>query len=132
MKRNKFILICLISVLFISCNNQQNQLLGFWQNDKRIIEFNNEYFIIYNKTSDDTIAFRGTYSFAKNPAYAIKMLYLDSMNSEGQWESLKDTELENYVDTVLFKVDGDMLTLKIMGNNQMYIYNKTENPMEKK
>ena len=93
------------------------------------MEFGENYFIIYNKASVDVIAFRGIYSFAQEPVYAIKMVYEEYLNAEGDWCSLKSTELEGYTDIILFRINGTVLETKVLGNGQKYNYRKIEDPL---
>ncbi len=128
-KYSIFILLVFFSFSILRCQNQQTKLIGFWENDKKIMEFNKDYFVIYNKDSSDIVAFKGNYSFAENPSYAIKMIYEEYLDANGTWISLNGTELENYTDTLLIKIDDDSLETKVLGNGQMYSYNRTQNPM---
>ncbi len=132
-KQNRKLFVIALTIflfsLVIGCKTQQSELKGFWENETKIVEFGENYFVIYNKDSPEVIAFKGSYSFADNPAYAVKMTYEECLTSEGIWISLKGTELENYTDTILFKVDKDSLETKVLGNGQRYFYTRTKNPM---
>lgn len=126
----KTVFVFFLMALFLSgCKTRQTEeLKGFWENENKIIEFADSYFVLCNKNAPDVAAFRGTYAFAQNPPYALKMTYQEFLNSGGEWESLKDTELENYTDTLLFKVDRDSLETKVLGNGQSYFYTRTVSP----
>lgn len=125
-----FSFISIIIVVFLSgCEAKENSIVGFWENEYKIIEFNTDYFIIYNKQSEDIIAFYGSYTFAREPRYALKMTYKEAMISSGLWESLIGTELENYTDILLVKIENDFLETKVLGNGQRYTYRRIQNPM---
>ncbi len=128
-KKNYILFISSLIFLSFSCSNPQKELIGFWENDEKIIEFTEQKFIIYNKTYETVIAFSGFYEFAKEPIYALKMSYKYAMNNLGIWESLEDTDLENYVDFILFKIDNNLLQTKVLGNNQFYTYKRISNPL---
>lgn len=130
--RIKLFSILLITITLLSCKTQQSELKGFWENENKIIEFADTYFVIYNKQATDIVALKGIYSFAQNPMYALKMTYKEAMDSNGDWFSLEDTELENYIDTLLFIVNKNSLETKVMGNGQKYFYTRINNPMENK
>lgn len=130
-KRFIFILILLLFLNF-SCSTQQEKLIGFWENNEKLIEFAEEYFIIYNKTSTEVIAFAGNYTFAQEPSNAIKMFYTYMMDSSGEWISLNGTDLENYSDTILFVINNNTLDTRVIENGQFYSYLRISNPYKTK
>ncbi len=134
MQPKKRIIFILISLLFLicSCSTQQEKLIGFWENNEKVIEFAENYFIICNKNSTDVLAFAGNYTFAQEPSNAIKMFYTYMMDSSGEWISLNGTDLENYSDTILFIINKDTLDTRVIENGQYYSYTRIENPTKTK
>lgn len=132
-KPNRIFLISLSFILILltgGCKSQQEQLAGFWENEYKIMEFTEDTFVIYNKNAAEVIAFSGSYTFAFEPSYAVKMKYENFMDSSGQWKSLKGSDLENYTDILLFKITDNFLETKVLGNDQKYSYQRIKNPMK--
>ncbi|MCQ2591816.1 MAG: hypothetical protein MJ188_03440 [Treponema sp.] len=123
----QFILLILLCCdFFVGCNNQQKLLTGFWENDSKILHFSENQFYIYNLNSTEVLAFSGTYDFAENPSYAIKMSYKNYLDKDKNWQSLKDTQLENYTEINLFRISDQTLELKIIGNDQFFLYDRLD------
>lgn len=129
-KKTYILLVSSLVFLSFSCSNPQKELIGFWENDEKILEFTEQTFVIYNKTYENVIAFSGFYEFATEPEFAIKMSYKYAMDNNGTWASLEGTDLENYVDIILFKIDNNFLQTKVLGNGLFYTYTKTSNPLD--
>lgn len=72
-KKTYMLLISSLIFLSFSCSNPQKELIGFWENDEKILEFTEQTFVIYNKTYENVIAFSGFYEFAKEPSFALKL-----------------------------------------------------------
>lgn len=125
-----FVILIAFGLLSSSCQNRQAQLEGFWENDKKILEFGDDYFVMYNKNSPEVKAYKGLYVFAETPSYAVKMTYKEYLSNDGHWNSLEDTELEEYTDVLLFKINNDTLETKVMGNGQWYKYTRIQSPRD--
>lgn len=129
-KKTYILLVSSLIFLSFSCSNPQKELIGFWENDEKILEFTEQTFVIYNKTYENVIAFSGFYEFATEPTFALKMSYKYAMDNNGSWTSLEGTDLENYVDIILFKIDNNSLQTKVLGNGKSYTYKKISNPLD--
>lgn len=129
-KKTYILLVSSLIFLSFSCSNPQKELIGFWENNEKILEFTEQTFVIYNKTYENVIAFSGVYKFAQEPEFALKMSYKYAMDTNGNWASLEGTDLENYVDIILFKIDNNFLQTKVLGNGKYYTYTKISNPLE--
>lgn len=126
---NKYFLITIFSltVLFTGCvPSQKEQLIGTWENENKKIEFKESEFISLNKNASKTIAFKGNYSFADNPSYAIKMIYKYAKDIEEGWFSLEETNLEGFEEFVLFRIKKDTLHLKVIGNGTLYTFKRVK------
>ena len=125
MKRNcLFIFLIILPLFFMSCGNPQKQLIGTWENQDKVIEFTQDSFMIINKNAKNVLAFQGTYTFAKDPSNCIKMKYENYMDNEYNWYSLEGTELEGYVDNILFMIDKDELQTYVIANQETYTYQR--------
>ena len=121
--------ICLISGCSIC--SQKELLIGVWESLDKVMEFTETEFISINKHASDVVAFKGTYTFSEIPNNGIKMEYLEYGTPEGQWASLKGSELDGFVDVVLYNIKKDTLQIKVLGNNKIYEFNRIKVPKNK-
>lgn len=112
--------------LFCGClpTSQKEMLIGVWESEGKVIEFTDTEFVSINKNAKKALAFKGTYSFAKTPANALKMNYLEVGEDDGYWTSLADTEIGIFTDIVLIQIQNKELHIKVLGNDKIYIFTK--------
>ena len=127
MKKSRSV-IFLVSLFFIlpflcmvlSCDRRNQKIAGTWEDNERVISFEENSFTLSKKNASQVKAFRGTYSFAQNPEYALYLSYTDFLDQDGAWNSLEGTELFGYKETALFNVSGNKLSLKIIESGITY------------
>lgn len=121
MKKNIFILFILpLLCIVLSCDRHGLNLAGSWEDNERIITFDDNTFILQKKNANQVKAFRGNYTLANDPEYALYLSYTQFQDQDGLWYSLDGTDLSGYRETVLFKASEKMLTLKIIESNTTY------------
>ena len=126
MSKYLFGFVLISTFLFCGCFHvsQKEMLIGVWESEEKIIEFSDTEFVSINKNAKNALAFKGSYSFAKTPANALKMNYLEVGEVDGYWTSLDDTELGLFTDVVLIRFQNKELHIKVIGNNKVYIFKK--------
>lgn len=126
----------LSALLFASCTviDQQEALLGAWENDDKMVGFNDGKFMMINKKASETLSLRGSYEFASEPENAVKLHYEEYMNGIGEWQSLEGTEFHGYTDVIIFEVKDDfsraearkirILKFRVLANGKIYTYRR--------
>lgn len=108
-------------VLIIGCKN--NNIEGRWENDDRIIIFDDTNFEIIYMNTDDIKAFKGIYEKINNE---IVMKFIDYKDKNEIWKSLEDTSLSGHIEKIKYKIKGTTLETIIVNTGKKYIYHKIE------
>lgn len=128
----------LLALLFASCTvmDQQQALLGAWENDDKMVGFNDGKFMMINKKASETLSLRGSYEFASEPENAVKLHYEEYMNGIGEWQSLEGTGFHGYTDVIIFEVKDDfsraeakkiqILKFRVLANGKIYTYRRKQ------
>lgn len=115
----KIIFITIFCLLFFSCSKNVN-IIGQWENDERILEFN-EYgeFIIKFKQPTKVQAFQGTFVQRNN---ITVLLFEEYKTDDGNWNYMDTTNLKNHKEVLQVSIVEGKLHTKIVSTGKEYIY----------
>ncbi len=123
MKIKLAVLFSILMIFLFSCTNKEN-LLGSWQNEQRTLSFNSDSTFTINFNDFDKIkTIRGTY-FLQNQI--IYLSFKELQNSENNWISIENTDLNGYIESMSFSIFRNTLVTKIMATDTIYEYIKVE------